>query len=340
MFKKKDKKKDNTKIRTSSFKLKSIPVRENGDNYYYIENFEQATDKQCKEYDKLNQLIFQKYNSIYDKISNKIGDCPFKLDKKPEHPKSPNNYESLLKWKAMNSVRNVSQQTMSTLYLLKHNFKISLDFDKEGIKPSEIIDVALKEANNDLELIKREGYEYLNLYKQNKEQIDNNCTDNKKNNKNIYKSKNIGSILGSSYTDDLSSSSSSIEINFGFDNKDNCVKPENNQCHNKNNNNIVEKVSHINLHMINPNQHNNNNNNNNNSLQPRRYHMNNVNMKGDIQEHYTIKKNVGNFDNLYPTTNTSNYNNSQQCNKIYSSNSSINSNSIYHIPSAPPDYNN
>ena len=84
MFKNKNKNKDNTKIRTGSFTLKTIPVRENGDNYYYIENFEQANEKQCKEYDKLNQLIFQKYNGIYDKISNKIGNCPFKLDKKPE----------------------------------------------------------------------------------------------------------------------------------------------------------------------------------------------------------------------------------------------------------------
>ena len=268
MFKNKNKKKDNTKVRTSSFRLKSIPVRENGDNYYYIENFEQATDKQCKEYDKLNQLIFQKYNGIYDKISNKIGDCPFKLDKKPEPPKSPNNYESLLKWRAMNTSENVSHQTIATLYLLKHKFILSLDFDKEGIKPSEIIDIALKETNNDMELMKSEGYEFLKSLNLKKEDISQIST-NKKKIKKFRSKTRLGSTSGSSNTDNLSSSSSSIEIDFGF--KNNYINPDNNQyqnnnqtdnCNQNNQSNIVKRISNINLHMVNPNQYNNNNYNN------------------------------------------------------------------------------
>ena len=71
MFKNKNNKKKNSTIRTGSFSSKQIPVRDNGDNYYYVEEFEQTTEKECKEYDKLNHLIYQKYVTIYDKISNK-----------------------------------------------------------------------------------------------------------------------------------------------------------------------------------------------------------------------------------------------------------------------------
>ena len=321
-----NKKKDNTKIRTGSFTLKSIPVRENGDNYYYIENFEQANEKQCKEYDKLNQLIFEKYNGIYDKISNKIGDCPFKLDKKPEPPKSPNNYESLIKWRAMNSLKNVSQQTIATLYLLKHEFNISLDFDKEGIKPSEIIDIALKETNNDLELMKQEGYYFLESLKQKRKKVTNNNTNNNTNNtkSNIknFRSKTIklGSISGSSHTDNLSSSSSSIEMDFGFHNSN--YRPNTHSQTNHNHNNIVKKISNVNLHMVPSNLYNN---------QPieqtlQQLPTNNIHMKCERPEHHTINEKVGHFNNLYPTINNPSYNNH------------TNNNSFSPTPTAPPDY--
>ena len=317
----KNKKKDNTKIRTGSFKLKTIPVRENGDNYYYIENFEQATDKQCKEYDNLNQLIFMKYNGIYDKITNKIGDCPFKLDKKPEPPKSPNNYESLIKWRAMNSLKNVSQQTIATLYLLKHNFNISLDFNKEGVKPSEIIDVALKETKNDLEFMKQEGYEYLeSLKKKRKKEINN--INNKPKIKNFRsKSINLGSVSESSHTDNLSSSSSSIEIEFGFNNSIYRTVPRTQTNHNNNYNNIVKKISNVNLHTVPLNKYNNKYT----QQLPQQLPVNNIHMKCERPEHHTINEKLGHFNNLYPTINNPSYNN--------------NNNNFSPTPSAPPDYN-
>ena len=57
----------NSTIKVKNFKSKDIPIRENGDNYYYVENYEQTTDKECKEFDKINQLIYQKYIGIYNK---------------------------------------------------------------------------------------------------------------------------------------------------------------------------------------------------------------------------------------------------------------------------------
>ena len=327
MFKNKNKKKDNTKIRTGSFTLKSIPVRENGDNYYYIENFEQANEKQCKEYDKLNQLIFQKYNGIYDKISNKIGDCPFKLDKKPDPPKTPNNYESLIKWRAMNSLKNVSQQTIATLYLLKHDFNISLDFYKEGIKPSEIIDIALKQTNNNLELMKSEGYDFLESLKQKKGEVNNKTNNNPKIKNFRSKSKKLGSISGSSQTDNLSSSSSSIEMDFGFNNSNYRLNPHNQTNHNHNN--IVKKISNVNLHMVSDNQYNIRPTEQTLQQLPQQLPTNNIHMNCERPEHHTINEKVGHFNNLYPTINNHGYNNN-------------NHNSFsptIPAPTAPPDYN-
>ena len=341
MFKNKNKNKDNTKIRTGSFTLKTIPVRENGDNYYYIENFEQANEKQCKEYDKLNQLIFQKYNGIYDKISNKIGNCHFKLDKKPDPPKSPNNYESLIKWRAMNSLKNVSQQTIATLYLLKHNFNITLDFDKDGIKPSEIIDIALQETNNDLELMKKESYVFLQKKYQEKINNNNNNNNDNNNNPNIknlrYQSKNFGCISDNSETDNLSSSSSSIEIDYGFSNSNyplttTSQTDNNNNNINTPNNNIIKKISKVNLRMVPQTQYNNQyiEQTIQKSLQQLQYNLpkNNINMKCDRPEHHAINKKVSHFDNLHSTINNSNYN----------PNPNINNN-LLPTPTAPPDYN-
>ena len=152
----------NNKIKTGSFRTKTIPVRDNGDNYFYIENFEQTNEKECQEYDKYNQKIYQKYIKMYEKISKTLDDCPFKLDRKPQPPKKPNNYEGLIKWRSMNISKNVSHQTICVLYLLsKGLYNLSLDFNTEGILPGDICDVAKKESNNNMEFMKHEAYKFL-----------------------------------------------------------------------------------------------------------------------------------------------------------------------------------
>lgn len=245
----------------------------------------------------------------------------------------------------MNSLKNVSQQTIATLYLLKHDFNISLDFDKEGIKPSEIIDVALKETNNDLELMKGEGYELLKLLNLNKEQINNNLTSNKNIKKFRSKSKNLGSISGSSYTDNLSSSSSSIEIDFGFTNSNYKLHPSTQTNYNNNNNNIIKTTSNNNLHVIPNNQYDNQYDKQYDKqyiekISKHQQQLNNINMKCEIPETHTNHEKDKNFRNLYPTITNTNYNND---NKYHNNNFSLHStiHPIESIPtaSAPPDYN-
>ena len=152
----------NNKIRIGSIKSKTIPIRENGDNYYYVTNFEQTTEKECKDFDKTNRTIYEKYLSIYNKIEKQLENCPFKLDKKPQPPESPTNLERLVRWKQNNIEKNVRLQSISLIYLLSKNIKISLDYKEDGILPYEIIERANLESNNNLDIMIKEANEYIN----------------------------------------------------------------------------------------------------------------------------------------------------------------------------------
>ena len=283
MFKKRGSKKDNTKIKVNSFNSKTIPIRDNGDNYYYVDTFEQITEKECKKYDKFNQLIYEKYNNIYNKINNKIDDCPFKLDKKPEPPKSPNNYESLIKWKAMNEIKNVSHQTVSTLFLLNRKKQISLDFDKYKITPSDIIDVAFKESNSDYDLMKKEANSFLDslLNKPSNQEV-NQEANQEANQEHItpYRRKTIGNIYK---TSDIDKSNSSLEnIHFGFTTQSTSIT----------NNKLPKRVISTHSYFDNEQQHNNINT-----------------LKCQTPEHHSINDKYAHFNNLSKTNINTKHNN-------------------------------
>lgn len=151
----------NSKIKVSSMSSKAIPIRENGDNYFYVTHFEQTTEKECKEFDKTNRLIYEKYLSTYSKIKKQLENCPFQLDKEPPAPEYPPNLERLIRWRQNNIEKNVRLQSISLIYLLSKNLKISIDYKTDGILPFEIIDRAKIESNNDMELMIKESNEYL-----------------------------------------------------------------------------------------------------------------------------------------------------------------------------------
>jgi hypothetical protein len=154
----------NTKIKVGC-SSKSIPIRDNGDNYYYVTNFEQTTEKECKDFDKTNRNIYEKYLSIYKKIEKQIENCPFRIDKKPMPPEAPTNLERLINWRQNNIEKNVRLQTISILFLLNRNMNISLDYSNNGILPCDTIDVASRESGNNLELMIKESEHFLELQK-------------------------------------------------------------------------------------------------------------------------------------------------------------------------------
>ena len=77
---------------------KNIQDRTNGDQYYYIHEFEQAGEKTCIQYDKRNEEIYQKNLKLYNQINKKLINTPFNIDNKPSSPKRPSNYERLHLW--------------------------------------------------------------------------------------------------------------------------------------------------------------------------------------------------------------------------------------------------
>lgn len=154
----------NTKIKVGC-SSKSIPIRTDGDNYYYVTNYEQTTEKECKEFDKINRNIYDKYLNIYKKIEKQLENCPFQLDKKPKPPESPTNLERLINWRQNNIEKNVRLQTISVLYLLNKNFNISLDYPQTGVLPYEIIEVAKKESGNNLNHMIEESKKFLEVQK-------------------------------------------------------------------------------------------------------------------------------------------------------------------------------
>ena len=135
----------NSKVKVG-YSSKSIPIRNNGDNYYYVTNFEQTTEKECKEFDRINRNIYEKYLNIYKKIKKQLQNCPFQLDNKPKPPEPPTNLERLINWRQNNIEKNVRLQTISVLYLLYKNFDISLNYNQKGILPCDIIEVAKRES--------------------------------------------------------------------------------------------------------------------------------------------------------------------------------------------------
>ena len=184
----------NIKIKINTLNSKNIPIRDNGDNYYYVTNFEQTTEKECKEFDKTNRIIYEKYVSTYKKIEKQLENCPFKLDKSPQPPESPTNLERFVNWKRNNIERNVRLQTISVIYLLSKNYNISLNHSDDGVLPYNIINEANRESGNNLELMIEESNYYLELKKNTKyiknETRESSTDDDEENNSYGFNNKN------------------------------------------------------------------------------------------------------------------------------------------------------
>jgi len=160
---------------------KKIPDRTNGDQYYYIHEFEQADDKMCILYDKRNDEIYQKNLKLYNDINKKLANTPFNIDNKPEPPKRPSNYERLHLWKKKNVKISAHHQSLSILYLLSNNINIKIDDFSNGVEPFEAITIAEKlsiDKNENMANIVKSFLSNINL--------ENDIFNKYKKNNNIY----------------------------------------------------------------------------------------------------------------------------------------------------------
>ena len=125
-------------------KNKSVQNRPNGDQYYYIHEFEQADEKTCIRFDKKNEEIYQKNLKLFNDINKKLINTPFNINNKPEPPKRPSNYERLHLWKKRNIKISAHNQTLAILYLMANNMNIKLDEYSNGVEPFEAVNFAEK----------------------------------------------------------------------------------------------------------------------------------------------------------------------------------------------------
>ena len=131
----------------SSFRRKRPKVvenRTNGDQYFYVRDFNQTTEKECLEYDKLNEKIYHKNLTLYNATIKLLQNSPLKITEAPLAPSRPNNYENLMLFKKRNVKKNVRDQSISIVYLILKGKKINFpELKQEGdFEPYEAIDTA------------------------------------------------------------------------------------------------------------------------------------------------------------------------------------------------------
>jgi hypothetical protein len=140
-------------LRRNSISSKKLPRRSNGDQYYYVKDFEQSNEKKCKKLDKLNNAIYEKNLDIFNDTNKKLENTPLKIETKPKPPPSPNNYEKLLLFRQRNVYKSVNDQTIAIVYLMSKGYKFKLPRTQEGIEPFQAINIVekmIKETGDDI----------------------------------------------------------------------------------------------------------------------------------------------------------------------------------------------
>ena len=226
-----------------------IPDRTNGDQYYYIHEFEQADDKICIQYDKRNEEIYQKNLKLFNNINKKLVNTPFNIDNKPAPPKRPSNYERLHLWKKRNIKISAHNQSVSILYLLANNINIKIDDKNNGVEPYEAVSIAEKMAidkNENMSNVVKSFLERFNLQ--------NDVFNKYKNSNNIY---DIEYPINQRLQNNLSTSEPNLnesvfEANLGS--RSNSINDINQlACSNPEHHNINDKINYYNRNSFYPN---------------------------------------------------------------------------------------
>ena len=220
-----------------SISSKNLPKRSNGDQYYYVKDFEQANEKKCKKLDKLNYLIYEKNLDIFNRTNKKLQDTPLKIENKPIPPPKPNNYENLLLFRQRNVFKSVNDQTLAVLFLLSRGFQFKFDKNPNGIEPYLALDI--------MEKIIRQGKEDVDIFLEIKE-FQNKLLNNQKN---IFKINNDNNVEDINIKKSPSNNSLKDNENLIFFTKtlrelNNTVSIENNKI---SDNKVDNKISKINI---------------------------------------------------------------------------------------------
>lgn len=179
------------KIKSSMKKKRNLPDRPNGDQYYYISDFDQTNEKKCIDFDKMNENIYQNNLKIFNNLNKKLEGTPFNINNEPLPPPKPNNYEKYCIWKKRNIKINCLHQSMAVIYLLSKNINIKIDDIIDGIEPHDVLSYADKISIDCNENILDKTIDFLNKSNNNcsKSKVNNDC--NKSNNNFLNNTDNI-----------------------------------------------------------------------------------------------------------------------------------------------------
>tara|TARA_Y100000389_G_C17448334_1_gene513028 strand:+ start:353 stop:1327 length:975 start_codon:yes stop_codon:yes gene_type:complete len=218
-----------------SFRQNKRPDRSNGDQYYYITDFNQVTDKDCINYDKANEKIYMDNLKLFNDINKKLRKSIIQVTEKPKPPPRPNNYERLFLWRQRNIKLSVEDQTIAILYLLSKNINIRLPNSNEGnensIEPWEAInrsEIISNELREDKHL---EALTYLREIKH------------------LAFTKNLNERLNKKYNNVDNVGNNQDDENNKKDNNENQVCKETSCndliCNNPEHHNVKEKINHF-----------------------------------------------------------------------------------------------
>lgn len=241
-------------LRRNSISSKNLPRRSNGDQYYYVKDFEQSNEKKCKKLDKLNNAIYEKNLDIFNDTNKKLENTPLKIENKPKPPPRPNNYEKLLLFRQRNVYKSVNDQTIAIIYLMSKGYKFKLPRTNEGIEPFQAIDIVekmIKETGDDIfdeikkfqtqfKKYKVNGFEFNKLENVGKRKIikTNSFSDLESEENNLLFTKTLDIINNSDFGNNPSHIMNNLNIN-NYNNKvNNDVKTITNP--NTNNNHVSE----------------------------------------------------------------------------------------------------
>lgn len=296
-------------LRRNSISSKNLPRRSNGDQYYYVKDFEQSNEKKCKKLDKLNNSIYEKNLDIFNDTNKKLENTPLKIENKPKPPPRPNNYEKLLLFRQRNVYKSVNDQTIAIIYLMSKGYKFKLPRTNEGIEPFQAIDIVekmIKETGDDIfdeikkfqtqfKKYKVNGFEINKLENVGKRRIikTNSFSDLESEENNLLFTKTLDIINNSDFGNNPSHIMNNLNINNYNNRVNNDVKTVTNPNRNSNH------VSEIRNELVNDNKLENNPENKLISKGSRRRWKDNSNCKKLVcqnPEHHCINDKIKHFD--------------------------------------------
>lgn len=159
---------------------------ETSDSYVVLNNFENATEKQCIKMDKKNEKIYSSLLARAERASKAMGDTVLSINIEVPCPPRPSNRDRLIIWKKRNVSKKVIPQSEAVLFLNERGYKLNDDYEAY-----QAIDLAN-------ELRKQEGIKEPSDDKS--KQFDNVFT---KTDKNILRRRSYVKIMPSSPTRSL-----------------------------------------------------------------------------------------------------------------------------------------